>query len=47
LSYSFELSDPESLTEAIGATVDWLYLPDTAIDLVPCTLENARRFLAE
>jgi hypothetical protein len=47
LTYSFELSDPEYLLATIGATVDWLFLPDAEINPVPCTLENARRFLVE
>jgi hypothetical protein len=47
LTYRFELSDPEFLVDTISATVNWLYLPDAEIDPVPCTPENARRFLAE
>jgi len=47
LAYSFEVRDPDYLAGAIGATVEWLHYADAEFRPVACTLENARRFLAE
>lgn len=47
LSYSFELEDPEYLVGTISGTSDWLHLTGTEVDPIPCSLANARRFLAE
>ena len=47
LTYNFELEDPEFLKQRVTGSTDWLYRPDVDYVPTPCTLENARRFLAE
>jgi hypothetical protein len=44
LTYSFELEDPEYLTQPVTGEVQWSYRPDLEYVALPCDLDNARRF---
>ena len=45
ISYSYELSDPEFLTEVISGTAEWVYRPEMEFVTFECDIEAARRFL--
>ena len=47
LTYSYELTDPEYLTQAVTGNVQWAHRPDLAYTGYECDVENARRFLEE
>jgi hypothetical protein len=47
LDYSFELEDPEFLTEPVASSFQWHYRPDVAASSVECDLEAASSYLNE
>lgn len=47
LSYSFELEDPEFLTEPVANSFTWHYRPDVSASPVECDLDAASRYLSE
>ena len=47
IDYSFELEDPEYLTEPVSGSSRWDYRPDLEPDDVPCDVESAGRYLTE
>lgn len=47
LTYEFELSDPEFIKEPMSGKVTWVHTPGTKFDPLPCSLENARRFISD
>jgi len=47
LTYTFVLEDPEYLAEPVTGAAQWLYRPEASFAATPCSLDNARRFLAE
>jgi hypothetical protein len=47
LTYSYELTDPEYLTQTVTGSVQWAHRPDLAYTGYECDVENARRFLEQ
>ncbi|NIW23067.1 MAG: hypothetical protein GWN29_00045, partial [Gammaproteobacteria bacterium] len=47
MTYSFELEDPEYLSEVVTGQVQSAYRPDVEFAPIACNLENARRFIGE
>jgi hypothetical protein len=47
LSYAFEMTDPEYLSEAVTGAAEWAYRPDLEFVREPCDLGNAREFINE
>lgn len=47
LTYRWELTDPEYLTEAVTGASRWTYRPDLEFSTVECNLDSATRFLQE
>ncbi|HEY5624389.1 MAG TPA: DUF6152 family protein [Gammaproteobacteria bacterium] len=47
MTYSFELTDPEFLSETVTGGVQSAYRPDVEFAPIPCDPENARRFIQE
>jgi hypothetical protein len=47
LTYSYELEDPEYLTEVVTGSVEWAHRPDLQYTGYACDPQNARRFLEE
>lgn len=47
LNYSWELTDPEYLTEPVSGENRWAYRPDLGFSTVECSLDSARQFLDE
>ena len=47
LSYSYELSDPEYLTEPVTGSMEWVHRPDLTYTGYACDREVAGRFLQE
>lgn len=47
LKYSWELTDPEYLTEPVSGENHWAYRPDLEFSIVECSLDSARQFLDE
>lgn len=45
ITYSYELSDPEYLTDVIAGEALWIYRPDMEFETFECDLETSRRFL--
>jgi hypothetical protein len=45
ITYSFEMTDPDYLTEPIGYELEWVYSPDFEMVRLPCDPESAQRFL--
>ena len=45
LLYRFELEDPQFLAEPVTGEVTWAYRPDLVFSPLPCSPDNARRFL--
>jgi hypothetical protein len=45
LSYSWELTDPEYLTEPVSGESRWAHRPDLEFSTVECSLDSARQFL--
>ncbi len=45
MTYSFELEDPEYLSEIVTGEVQSAYRPDVEFAPIACDLENARRFI--
>lgn len=47
LTYSWELSDPEYLSESVSGENTWSFRPDLEFSNVECSLDSARRFLED
>lgn len=47
LTYSYELEDPEYLTQPVRGSVEWIHRPDLTYTGYDCDRESAGRFLAE
>lgn len=47
MTYSFELEDPEYLSETVTGGVKSAYRPDVEFAPIPCDLDNARRFIED
>ena len=47
LTYSFTLEDPVYLAAPVSSVSPWTYRPDVPFAPLECSLDNARRFLAE
>lgn len=47
LTYSFELMDPEYLTEPVTGAMQWDYRPDLEFTPIECELDNARIFVGD
>ena len=45
LRYSFEIDDPDYLTEPVTGSLRWVFRPDLSFEGLPCDLSNARRFV--
>jgi hypothetical protein len=45
ITYSFEMTDPDYLTEPIGYEIEWVYSPDFEMVRLPCDPESAQRYL--
>jgi hypothetical protein len=45
ITYSFEMTDPDYLTEPIGYELEWVYSPDFEMVRLPCDPESAQRYL--
>ena len=47
LTYGWELTDPEFLTETVSGENRWTYRPDAEFSIVECSLDSARQFLED
>jgi hypothetical protein len=47
LTYSYELEDPEYLTQPVRGSVEWIHRPDLTYASYDCNRDSAGRFLAE
>ena len=45
LLYRFELEDPQFLAQPVSGEVTWAFRPDLEFSPLPCSPDNARRFL--
>jgi hypothetical protein len=47
LTYSYELEDPEHLTQPVHGSVEWIHRPDLTYTSYDCNRDSAGRFLTE
>ena len=45
LVYTFEMKDPEMMTEPLKGEFQYAYRPDIEYESLPCDLENSRQYL--